>query len=217
MASGILLSLTNCYDKQSGKFDVGQGFVFEALCNVERMLSQAGDALHVLFENHDLRSFDEIEKAELEAEAATVSAGFKTDTTDGAPVDNPNLSEANNLKSGVATISDQRLMDELSSEIGADFGPPMRIIDYLQSSESAARLSERLDAILERFPREEPFKKIMEPADKASKTYEEFLDKLTAMADAAASEAIRAGKKELTLAPVLESLRDDVRRLRAVA
>jgi hypothetical protein len=217
-AGGILSSLSNCYDRQIGVFDVGHGFLFEALGNVERMLRKAEEALDVLCENYDLRSINEIKKEALDAAVALassldLSAISATETNSG----DLSAGSTTGLKGDLHGLSDDDSLDEQPLEVEDPFGGAAQFIDYLQTSESAARLSHRLDAILERFPREEPPKTVAQPVDTVSKTYAEFLDKLTAMADAAAGEAARAGKKELSLAPVLDSLRADVMRLRAVA
>ncbi len=199
-AGGILSSLTNCYDKHEGKFDLGHDFMFEALTNVERMLSDAGESLRALYQNYDLRSLAEIEAAALKAaEIAARSAALQNlgETGGKAQVD---FEEAANFEHADGLID-----------------PSISFVDFLQSSEPVLRLSDRLDAILERFPREEPPVKVAGPFDSPSKSYAEFLDKLTAMADAAAVEARRAGKQDVELAPVLESLQADVARLRAVA
>ena len=193
-AGGIVSSLTNCYDKNEGKFDLGHGFMFEALTNVERMLGEAGDCLRALYQDYDLRSLAEIEAAALKA--AEIAARLEA-------AQNP----AETGENAQGEISDA----------GGMIDPSISFVDFLQSSEPASRLSDRLDAILERFPREEPPVKAAESFDSPSKTYAEFLDKLTAMADAAAVEARRAGKQDIELAPVLESLQADVKRLRAVA
>lgn len=202
-AGGIMSSLTNCYDKDEGAFDLGHGFMFEALTNVERMLSEAGDSLRALYQGYDLRSIAETENAVRKAaELAAKSAAALNPAVigDKAGVDSHDTQQGRN-----------------SPDADAMIDPSKPFVDFLQSSEPVSRLSDRLDAILERFPREEPPVKIVEPAVNAAKTYAEFLDKLTAMTDAAADEARRAGKQDVALAPVLESLQADVKRLRAVA
>ena len=199
-AGGLLSSLTNCYDKDENKFDLDHVFMFEALTNVERMLSNAGESLNRLYKDYDLRSLAEIEAATLKA--AEIAARSATAQTLGEMT-----GKAGGHVDNAANLEDA---DDLND-------PSKSFVDFLRPSEPVSRLSERLDAILERFPREGPAAKAMEPAQESAKSYAEFLDKLTAMADAAAGEARRAGKQDLVLAPVLESLREDVMRLRAVA
>lgn len=209
-AGGILSSLTNCYDRQEGVFDLGHGFVFEALSNVERMLTQAGEALRLLYENYDLEPIGENKE---DTAAVSTDAGLSAENQESLLGSGGVVS----LGSATAEIStqDDDGDDGLEDKDAADGTRPF--IDFMQSSAPVARLSDRLDEILERFPREQAFLKAAPAADTSSKTYAEFLDKLTAMADSAAIEAMRAGKKDQALAPVLESLRADVRRLRAVA
>ncbi len=199
-AGGLLSSLTNCYDKDENKFDLDHDFMFEALTNVERMLSNAGESLRQLYQDYDLRSLAEIEAAALKAAEIAARSATSQNLGEMAGKAGGNVDNASNLNDA----------DGLND-------PSRSFVDFLRPTEPVSRLSERLDAILERFPREEPTAKAVEPVDESAKTYAEFLDKLTAMADAAAGEARRAGKQDLVLAPVLESLRAEVMRLRAVA
>lgn len=210
-AGGILSSLTNCYDRQEGVFDLGHGFVFEALRNVERMLTQAGESLRLLYENYDLELIGANKKSDAVPavlEGAVSSVENQIEKLVAHHVADPTSVIT---ETSAEDLEDDDQMDDENSVDGAK-----PFMDFMQSSAPVARLSDRLDEILERFPRE-AFVKVAPAVNTSSKTYAEFLDKLTAMAEAAGTEAMRAGKKDPALAPVLESLRADVRRLRAVA
>ena len=203
-ASALLSALTHGYDKEQGRFDVGHSFVFETISNVERMLTAANEALGVLYEGYDLRPLGTAEAEALLAAQTSIAASDASLAKDADA--QAILAVSNGLPVGP--------LGALDAAMGIS-DPSAPFIDFMNSPEPVSRLSDRLDAILERFPREEP------PANKEelppASTYAEFLDRLTAMANAAASEAKRAGKQDTLLAPVLESLQADVKRLRAVA
>lgn len=208
-AGALLSALTNGYDKDAGQFDVGHNFVFEAISNVERMLTAANEALGALYEGYDLRPVGTAEAEALLAAQANLAANMGTETQLASGPGTQGILGAFNASSVGA-------LGALDSAIGPS-DPSAPFIDFMNSPEPVSRLSDRLDAILERFPREEPTVEKEEPPTPAASTYAEFLDKLTAMANAAASEAKRAGKQDTLLAPVLESLQADVKRLRSVA
>ncbi len=83
---------------------------------------------------------------------------------------------------------------------------------------AVSHLANKLDTIVETMPKvtaREPMRP-EQMMEQPAQSYEELLDKLTAMADSAAYHT-HASKTESTLLPVLESLRADVMRLRSVA
>lgn len=204
-AGGILSSLTTCYDSDNGSFDVGDGFVFEALRNVERMVMEAQNSLQLLHDEYDIRpdavaEFEDAQLAEFHAMTGTGPRGLHP---------NGSLSAAQHLSANSNEL--------VHGDLNRGSVKQMPFTDLQQSSQQLMRLSDRLDEILERYPREEPQVKVAEPAEGYARTYVEFLDKLMAMADAAATEAHVTGNSGGELAPVLDGLRADVRRLRAVA
>jgi hypothetical protein len=80
-----------------------------------------------------------------------------------------------------------------------------------------SRFANKLESIVETLP---PAPEPMRPEqmiEQPAQNYEELLEKLTAMADSAAYHTQSNPTAENTLLPVLESLRNDVLRMRSVA
>jgi hypothetical protein len=79
---------------------------------------------------------------------------------------------------------------------------------------SVNHLANKLESIVESMP---PAPEPLRPeqmVEQPAQSYEELLEKLTAMADSA---AFHTGQSDNALLPVLESLRDDMLRMRSVA
>jgi hypothetical protein len=79
---------------------------------------------------------------------------------------------------------------------------------------SVSHLANKLDSIVETLPPAPAPMRPEEMVEQPAQSYEELLEKLTAMADSA---AYHTGHGDNGLLPVLESLRDDMLRMRSVA
>ena len=178
-ATGIISSITNCFDAESGQFDLGNKFVFEALANIENMLSNAGANLAHVYERCDLTLLD----------------------------------------SPQATDDDEHTEIQPPTDENVDIPhapDTIPFVGYFGGSTSAERLSQKLDRILEKMPVTEHEQPAMrEFLDRPARTYGEFLDKLTAMADAAAYQVHNRHGDNDELLPVLEGLRADVMALKS--
>lgn len=79
---------------------------------------------------------------------------------------------------------------------------------------SVTHLANKLETIVETLPRAPEPLRPEQLVEQPAQSYAELLEKLTAMADSA---AFHTGEGDSTLLPVLESLRNDVIRMRSVA
>jgi hypothetical protein len=78
-------------------------------------------------------------------------------------------------------------------------------------SQEVSRLSSNLDSILDTLPDNIQAVTVEQMIDHPAQSYQELLEKLTAMADAA---AYQTPSEEGSLLPILESLRADMMRLK---
>ncbi len=227
-AGGILSSVTICYNKDQGCFDLDNSFVFEALTAVETMLTQAGDALGRLYSDYDLSPIQPVTEKSAETEvAAEMKAEVPDDVVaEKAPVPLQPVEVAEPVIAAAAepaitaVLAEEEALPPAHQEIEDvedAVEPALLQMGYFPSSEQVLRLSQKLDTIIAGLQLKNPQARDEQAADDRAKSYLEFLDKLTAMADSAALEASRAGKQDKSLMPILDSLRADVMRLRDVA
>ena len=198
-AGGILTSLSNCYEKADSDFQIGLPFVFEAVNAVEKLLARANDDLASLYRHYDLTRISD-QNAELlsepmDSEAPHNEAHVESDE----PLNFP--------PSYVSPRASSGSNEALSTPYLGFFGP----------GEQVSRLATRLDNILEAMPIRQRASTPDELIDKPAETYNELLEKLTAMADAAAYQAHQSPMQDQNLLPVLEKLRADMLRIRSVA
>jgi hypothetical protein len=197
-AGGILTSLTNCYDRNDTDFQISVQFMFEAVSAVENLLGQASAELAKLYSSYDLN------KISLQTEnvsAAAVEAEFSL-----TPYDEAAIEQQYNLD-GSTTVQNETTSEATESQYLGFFGP----------TEQVSRLANRLDSLLEAMPAKPVMAAAGDFIDKPAVTYNELLDKLTAMADAAAYNAHQGQDNGQSLLPVLENLRADMLRIRSVA
>lgn len=201
-AGGILASLSNCYEKTESGFQTSLPFVFEAVTAVEKLLARANDELANLYQLYDLTKISDHNSAtyvvpELDP-CEENQPEFTTDEND-EPLNFPlnHFPSRGNLNS----------QEEVAKPYLGFFGP----------SEQVSRLASRLDNILETMPTRSHVQTPIELIDKPAETYNQLLEKLTAMADAAAYQAHQSPEQDQNLLPVLEKLRADMLRIRSVA
>jgi hypothetical protein len=176
-ASGILTSLSNCYDKPESNFSIGTPFIAEAIIAVEGILSKANESLTKLYDHYDLGKLEAYN-----AQAHDKAAGdVRVETTSGEP--------------------------------DADAG----YLGYFGRQNQGSRLSVKLDAIRDSMPEYGQELRPENMTEQPAQSYDELLEKLTAMTDAAAFQAQNNEQQDQNLLPMLESLRADLMRLRTVA
>lgn len=214
-ASGILSLLSGCYEKSNNSFETDNTFVFESIIAVEAMLNTATNALEKLYENCDLTLVKEElpevapEVAVQEPQQAVPQVLYTQPTIElrapnqvsQAPVYQAPAPQAQSYHAPVANTAQ---LPYGSSYLGF-FGP----------AEPVSTLSDKIDNILVNMP-SRPRAKHVEIFDKPAETYDELLQKLTALADVAAFQAHQANT-EASLGPALEELRADLIKLRSVA
>ena len=216
-ASGILSLLSGCYEKSNNSFETENSFVFESIIAVEAMLNTATTALEKLYENCDLTLVAEpqqeaapevlVQNPEPQHIAPQVSYAqqpveLRAPThVSQAPTYQPPAPQPYSFQ---APISSSPSFPYGSSYLGF-FGP----------AEPVASLSDKIHNILVNMP-SRPRAKHVEIFDKPAETYDELLQKLTALADVAAYQAHQANT-EASLGPALEELCADLIKLRSVA
>jgi hypothetical protein len=154
-ASGILASLSNCYDETQKNFEIAQPFVSEALKAIESILAKANVSLSTLYENYDLTPSVKIEQAIVEVQ--------------------PEEPEPEPVNLGY-------------------FGRIQAASRFANADENEEDTQFTAEDMVE------------QPAQ----SYEELYEKLTAMSNAAAGSEGESRR----LLPVLESLRQDIERIR---
>jgi hypothetical protein len=159
-ASGILASLSNCYEENQKSFEIGQPFLSEALKTIETILAKAHSSLANLYENYDLAAIVKIEKQ---------SATSETDAA------------------------------------GMEEGSEPANLGYFGRIQSATRFDSTDDDTENHAPITAE-----DMVEQPAQSYEELYEKLTAMANAAAGSEAESRQ----LLPVLESLRQDIERIR---
>jgi hypothetical protein len=190
-ANGILTSLSNCYDKSASSFAISLPFLFEGISAVEGILAGASDALTRLYDQYDL---EKLLTQTVEAVAPE-------------PEIEPGIEEQVVPAEVEETVEEPALLPDGQ-------GP---YLGFFGASETVSRLASNLDSILETMPHRAQPAVQDEILDHPAQTYAELLQKLTAMADAAAFKAHRSPGSDSDLLPALESLRADMLRIRTVA
>ncbi len=199
-AGGILSSLTNCYDRNETDFQISVGFMFEAVTAVERLLGQASAELTKLYQSYDLSKLTEASQAA--SADAEVEEHFE-----------PSYPGAEALEE--QETSHEPLIFNRQAESEAPEDP--QYLGFFGPSEQVSKLASRIDSIMETMPTKVRTSSPDELLDRPALTYNELLEKLTAMADAAAYQAHQSPSGNQTLLPVLENLRADMLRIRSVA
>lgn len=199
-AGGILSSLTNCYEKADTDFQISLPFVFEAVSAVEKLLQRATDELTSLYQSYDLSKISEAQ-SDSHFEVSATEEGFQEDTS---------------------LVSEEPLNFPLNyapqkSNTTSQLDQPTPYLGFFGPSEQVSRLASRLDHILETMPINEHIPSPDEIVDKPAQTYNELLEKLTAMADAAAYQSHQTPTQDQNMLPILEKLRADMLRIRSVA
>ena len=202
-AGGILTSLSNCYDKAESGFEISVPFIFEAVTAVEKLISGASDQLERLYQNYNLGKQPNVEADEVIAEPPYVQSAFEPE------------SEQQFASTPVSHLA-QAYVDQRTTPLNAATPENPNYLGFFGPTEQVSRLASRLDSILENMP--EPERSTTEQMiDRPAQTYNELLEKLTAMADVAAYHAHHAPGTDRSLLPVLETLRADVMRIKSVA
>ena len=199
-AGGILSSLTNCYDKSETDFQISVQFVFEAVTAVEKLLGQASGELTKLYQSYDLSNLT----GALHADLAGAEVEEHLQSTYVEQEDDEDIE-----------TSSEPLVFNRQADSGASEEP--QYLGFFGPSEQVSKLASRLDNILEALPTKGRTASPDELLDRPAQTYNELLEKLTAMADAAAYQAHQSPNHNETLLPVLENLRADMLRIRSVA
>jgi hypothetical protein len=199
-AGGILSSLTNCYDTNETDFQISVAFMFEAVSAVEKLLGHASGELTKLYQFYDL--------SKLSGELQTVSSGVDVEEHSEPPYVESELTED-------TEASQEPLVFNRQSESETPEDP--HYLGFFGPSEQVSKLASRIDNILETMPAKVRTVSPDELLDRPALTYNELLEKLTAMADAAAYQAHQSPNDNQTLLPVLENLRADMLRIRSVA
>lgn len=197
-ANGILTLLSGCYEKSEARFDTGNAFVFESITAIEAMLNTATDALARLYQTCDLSVVREAEQAVQEPAIEISPVPQMSAPTPTMPIPAPAHME---LQLPAAQIAQHNFG---GSYLGF-FGP----------AESAANLAERVDSILINMPLR-PRLRQTEIMDKPAESFDELLEKVTALADVAAYQAHQT-HQDTGLGTALEGLRADLIKLRSVA
>jgi hypothetical protein len=198
-AGGILTSLTNCYDKNDTDFQISVQFMFEAVSAVENLLGQASAELAKLYSSYDLSRIS----PQTEGLAPVESA--YSQTNDASSTGDQHLSLDASMHN--AHLVSENLPETSDPQYLGFFGP----------SEQVSRLANRIDSLLETMPAKQATVAATDFIDRPAVTYNELLEKLTAMADAAAYNAHQGQDNGQSLLPVLENLRADMIRIRTVA
>jgi hypothetical protein len=217
-AGGILTSIANCYDRSGTAFVVSTPFVAEAITAVEAILSKAAESLAQLYENCDLTLLSVSEGATTETNESEVQPETQTQNIEESWALEPQTPEPM-----APELQTEKLPDNLPDK-QSDKQPDGAFIGQFGQAGSTSRLAQKLDSILETLP---PAREYLRPEDmmprpedmieQPAQTYEELLEKLTAMADAAAYQAHKKDQPTSPLLPMLESLRADLLRIKTVA
>jgi hypothetical protein len=183
-AGGILTSISNCFDRPAASFAIGTPFIAEAIIAVEGILAKANESLAKLYESYDL--------SKIEVEKPVVQS----------PIELP-LQSYTHASQNEEAGADPAVNQDDTGYLG-----------YFGRQDQASRLASKLDSILEKLPTQEYQIRPEDMIEQPAQNYDELLEKLTAMTDAAAHQS---NDPNGNLLPVLESLRADVLRMRAVA
>ena len=189
-AGGILTSLTNCYDRNDTDFQISVQFMFEAVSAVENLLGQASAELAKLYGSYDLSKISQYDE---------------------------NLTSPENDFSQVSYNQEGSTQTMRHQTESVSEAPEPQYLGFFGPTEQVTRLADRIDSLLETMPARPAAISANDFIDKPAMTYNELLDKLTAMTDAVAYNAHQGQDNSQSLLPVLEDLRADMLRLRTVA
>lgn len=202
-AGGILTSLTNCYDRNDTDFQISVQFMFEAVSAVENLLGQASAELAKLYSSYDLNKISHQTENTQSTPAEVDFSQLYYDHVEGIGDHQYNLD---------GSTHDRRHRTETGSD-----ATESQYLGLFGPAEQVTRLATRIDSLLEKMPAKPVAMAASDFIDKPALTYNELLDKLTAMADAAAYNAHQGQDNGQSLLPVLENLRADMLRIRSVA
>jgi hypothetical protein len=202
-AGGILTSLTNCYDKNDTDFQISVQFMFEAVSAVENLLGQASQELAKLYSSYDLNKISNLSENTPQTAPEAEYSQSNNDHVIGADDLRYNFDGSTQDKQHQS----ENVVPAAEPQYLGFFGP----------TEQVSRLANRLDSLLETMPARQVAVTANDFIDKPALTYNELLEKLTAMADAAAYNAHQGQDNGQSLLPVLENLRADMLRIRTVA
>ena len=206
-AGGILALLSSCYDKSGGQFETGTSFVFESIVAIEAAVENATRSLAKLYQTCDLSVVREFATDVPEAKDSAGTANkipeviSQEETANSEPLPMP-------ISKLAASRAQQRYNAppaEAGSYLGF-FGPP----------EQGAKLTERVENILATSGVHGLREQTEEVLDWPAETYEQLLQKVTAVADQAAFQAHQS-PADRGLLPALEGIRADLIKLRSVA
>jgi hypothetical protein len=195
-AGGILTLLTGCYEQDSGSFATGNSFVNESLVAIEAILNQANEALGRLYQSCDLTMVRPSNASAVEAAPAVGQAP-----------------ESEPVPATVESFVYVAPRAETTARVPS-FAPQMTAGSYLSffgPGDENAKLADRLDSLLVR-----PTASVADITERPAESYDELLQKLTAVADKAAFQAHQL-PADRSLVPALEGLRADLIKLRSVA
>lgn len=198
-AGGILTSLTNCYDKNDTDFQISVQFMFEAVSAVENLLGQASAELAKLYNSYDLSKISHQGDNSTENDYSQVSYNNSAITAE---------------HEEYRDSSTQAIIDQTGSVPEAT---EPQYLGFFGPTEQVTRLADRIDSLLETMPARPAAISANDFIDKPAMTYNQLLEKLTAMTDAVAYNAHQGQDNSQSLLPVLEDLRADMLRLRTVA
>ena len=201
-ASGILTLLSGCYEKADNSFETGNSFVFESIVAVEAMLNTATNALGKLYQTCDLSVVRDVQP---DAPMEEVVQQAPPPVAQPAPYVQPPMMELQ----PPAPVFQAPVMNTAPQHYGSSY------LGFFGPAEPVASLSDKIDNILVNMP-SRPRAKHIEIFDKPAETYDELLQKITALADVAAFQAHQSST-DASLGPALEDLRADLIKLRSVA
>ena len=194
-AGGILTLLSDCYEQDSGSFATGNSFVNESIVAIEAILNQANEALARLYQSCDLTM---VRPSNTSAVEAVPTVGQLSEP---APAANESFVYVAAHTEATGRVPPLTMPMTAGSYLSF-FGP----------GDENAKLADRLDSLLVR-PTATSVSDIME---RPAESYDELLQKLTAVADKAAFQAHQL-PSDRSLVPALEGLRADLIKLRSVA
>ena len=186
-ANGILTLLSSCFDKTNATFETGGNFVYESIVTVETIIENANRALAQLYQTCDLTVIRETAPPPVTQDYAVAEA-----------LQFPPAAAATEMLPFTARVKNQQQGQPRFATPAAESGS---YLSFFGPMETMERNTERFEPTVSML------------ADRPAESYDELLQKLTAMADQAAHQS----PAERTLVPALENLRADLIKLRSVA
>jgi hypothetical protein len=195
-AGGILTLLSGCYEQDSGSFATGNSFVNESIVAIEALLNQANEALGRLYQSCDL----------------TMVRPSNVSTAEAVP----RVGQA--LEPVPATVeSFVYVAPRAEATLRAPPSAPQitagSYLSFFGPGDQNAKLADRLDSVL---VRPTAVTAVVDITERPAESYDELVQKLTAVADKAAFQAHQL-PSDRSLVPALEGLRADLIKLRSVA